>query len=73
MRRPDGPRERQQWKDHSRGRPSTKSPPPGNGPSLTLMYRGQFVDLLAEYYEKLEPEYQAMVPLKKVYVPVKVK
>ncbi len=27
--------------------------------------------VLAEHYEKLEPEYQAMVPLKKVYIPVK--
>lgn len=42
------------------------------GPQLTLMDRDQFVDLLTEYYEKLEPEYQAMVPLKKVYVPIKV-
>jgi len=36
------------------------------------MNRDQFVDLLTEYYEKLEPEHQAMVPLKKVYIPVKV-
>jgi len=30
------------------------------------------VNLLTEHYEKLEPEYQAMVPLKKVYILVNV-
>jgi len=49
-----------------------KREPEKAGQSLTLMDRDQFVDLLTEYYEKLEPEYQAMVPLKKVYIPVKV-
>ncbi|MFO8079200.1 MAG: hypothetical protein R6V07_02735 [Armatimonadota bacterium] len=34
------------------------------------MDRDQFVDLLTEHYEKMEPEYQAMIPLKKVYIPV---
>ena len=43
-----------------------------SGQSLTLMDRDQFVDLLTEHYEKLKPEYQATVPLKKVYLPVKV-
>ena len=40
------------------------------GSPLTLMDRDGFVDLLIEHYEGLEPEYQAMVPLKKVYIPV---
>jgi restriction system protein len=40
------------------------------GTPLTLMDRDQFVDLLTEHYEKMEPEYQAMIPLKKVYIPV---
>lgn len=39
------------------------------GAPLTLVDRDRFVDLLTEYYEALEPEYQAMVPLKKVYIP----
>jgi len=42
------------------------------GQPLTLMDRDQFVDLLTEHYDSLEPEYQAMVPLKKVYIPVTV-
>jgi restriction system protein len=42
------------------------------GPHLTLMDREQFVDLLIEHYEGLEPEFQAMVPMKKVYIPVAV-
>ncbi|HCU34652.1 MAG TPA: restriction endonuclease [Armatimonadetes bacterium] len=41
------------------------------GPALTLMDRDRFVDLLTEHYEQMEPEYQAMVPLRKVYIPVK--
>ncbi len=36
------------------------------------MDRDQLVDLLTEYYENLEPEYQVTVPLKKVYIPVTV-
>jgi restriction system protein len=39
------------------------------GAPLTLVDRDRFIDLLTEYYEALEPEYQAMVPLKKVYIP----
>ncbi len=42
------------------------------GQPLTLMDRDKFVDLLTENYDKLEPEFQAMVPLKKVYIPVTV-
>ncbi len=35
------------------------------------MDRDRFVALLTEHYEQMEPEYQAMVPLRKVYIPVK--
>ena len=38
---------------------------------ITLLDRDAFVDLLIENYENLEPEYEAMVPLKKVYIPAK--
>ena len=41
----------------------------GKHPHITLMDRDEFIDLLREHYEKLEPEYQAMVPLTKVYIP----
>ena len=37
---------------------------------LTVLDRDRFIDLLIEYYEKLEPEYKALVPLRKVYIPV---
>ena len=46
--------------------------PETQGSPLTLMDRDQFVDLLTEHYHSLEPEFQAMVPLKKVYIPVTV-
>jgi len=39
-------------------------------PNITLIGRESFVELLLEHYEKLEPQYQAMVPLRKVYIPV---
>ncbi len=39
-------------------------------PNITLIDRDSFVNFLLEYYEKLEPEYQALVPLRKVYIPV---
>ncbi|HET6405783.1 MAG TPA: restriction endonuclease [Candidatus Thermoplasmatota archaeon] len=37
---------------------------------MTLFDDEQFIGLLTEYYEKLEPEYQRMVPLQKIWVPV---
>ena len=40
--------------------------------NLTNDETAQNGDLLTEHYERLEPAYQAMVPLKKVYIPVKV-
>lgn len=40
--------------------------------NLTNDETAQNGDLPTEHYEKLEPEFQAMVPLKKVYIPVKV-
>ena len=39
-------------------------------PPVTCFDRDQFVDLLLEHYEKMEPQLQAMIPLKKVYIPV---
>lgn len=36
---------------------------------ITYLDRDQFVDLLLEHYEKMEPELQTMIPLKKVYIP----
>ena len=35
---------------------------------ITMIDRDSFVDLLLEQYEKLEPQYQAMVPLRRVYI-----
>ena len=31
--------------------------------------RDEFVDLLIQHYDDLESEYQATVPLKRVYIP----
>ena len=36
---------------------------------LTLLDADNFVSLLAEYYEKLDADYKALVPLRKVWVP----
>jgi len=36
---------------------------------ISLLDRLTFTDLLLEHYEKLESEYQRMIPLKKVYLP----
>jgi len=43
---------------------------PERGAKITLIDRDQFVNLLLENYEKLEPQYQAIVPLRKVYIPI---
>ena len=40
-----------------------------HGRNITLLDRDDFIDLLLEHYHGLEQEYQAMVPLKRVYVP----
>jgi len=37
---------------------------------VTCLDRDQFVDLLLEHYENMEPELRAMIPLKKVYIPL---
>ena len=42
------------------------------GPPLVLMDRDQFVELLLENYEALQPEFKAMLPLKRVYIPTEV-
>ena len=39
-------------------------------PNITLIDRDSFVNFLLEHYDKLEPQYQAMVPLRRVYIPV---
>ncbi len=36
---------------------------------LTLLERDDFIDLLIQNYEDIEPEYKTLVPLKKVYIP----
>jgi restriction system protein len=42
-----------------------------NEQRVTLIDRDKFIDLLIEHYDDLEPEYQATVPLKAVYIPSK--
>lgn len=39
------------------------------GQRVTLIDRDRFIDLLIQHYDNLESEYQATVPLKKVYIP----
>ena len=39
-------------------------------PKMALIDREQLTALLLEHYEKLDPEHQALIPLKKVYIPV---
>ena len=36
---------------------------------MKLLERDDFIRLLLEYYEALEPEFKAQVPLRKVWVP----
>jgi len=36
---------------------------------MTLLDRDGFIRLLLEYYEALDPEYKAQVPLRRVWVP----
>lgn len=36
---------------------------------VTLLGRDEFIDLFLQHYESIEAEYQAKVPLKRVYVP----
>lgn len=40
-----------------------------HGNPVRLLDVDDFVDLLIESYEKLEPEFKAMIPLKKIYMP----
>lgn len=44
--------------------------PDKRGRAVTLLDRDTFIELLIEHYEKLEPEFQAMIPLRKLYIPV---
>lgn len=41
-------------------------------PPLVLMDQDEFIAMLTENYDKLEPEFQALVPLRKVYILTKV-
>jgi restriction system protein len=34
-----------------------------------LIDGGELVDLIFDHYEELDPRYQGMIPLKRVYVP----
>jgi restriction system protein len=43
---------------------------PERGSKITLIDRDRFINLLLENYERLESQYQAIVPLRKVYIPV---
>jgi restriction system protein len=36
---------------------------------VTLIDRSKFIDVLIQHYDDLESEYQAIVPLKQVYIP----
>ena len=36
---------------------------------VTIMDRDEFIELMLEYYERLEPEFQAKVPLRRVWLP----
>ena len=38
--------------------------------TITLLDRDGFISLMLEHYEKLDPEFQAKVPLRKLWVPV---
>lgn len=38
--------------------------------NIRLVDREQFIELLLEYYDQLEPEYKAMIPLRRIWVPV---
>lgn len=41
-----------------------------SGVSVTTLNRDEFIKLLTDHYESLEPEARAMIPLKKVFIPV---
>lgn len=40
---------------------------------ITLLDRDQFIDLLLENYDKLDPRFKAMIPLSRVYIPTGVR
>ncbi len=41
-----------------------------SGRSVTTLNRDEFIELLTQHYQRLEPEAQAMIPLKKIFIPV---
>ena len=40
------------------------------GTSVTTLKADEFIELLTEHYERLEPEARAMIPLKRVFIPI---
>ena len=42
--------------------------PPGT--SVTTLRADEFIELLTEHYDRLEPEARAMIPLKRVFIPI---
>ena len=40
------------------------------GISVTTLTRDDFIKLLTDHYERLEPEARAMIPLRKIFIPV---
>ncbi len=41
-----------------------------SGVSVTTLTRDDFIQLLTDHYERLEPEARAMIPLRKVFIPI---
>lgn len=39
--------------------------------NLSLMDQGRFIEALLENYERLDPQLQALIPLRKVYIPIR--
>lgn len=40
------------------------------GTSVTTLKGDEFIELLMEHYERMEPEARAMIPLKRVFIPI---
>jgi restriction system protein len=40
---------------------------------LRLLDGEELLDLILEHYENLDPQHQAVIPLERIYVPVRVK
>jgi len=44
--------------------------PERRGKPVTLLDLDGFVDVMLEYYDKLENEYRALIPLRRIYIPI---